>query len=464
MFDLSIAQLTQELRGELRNGEGKEFPSGASIDTRRLLPGELFFALKGEKNDGHDYLRQAIEKGALGAVVSEIPAGFKAEYFPLIIVRNVAQALSEAAYRQRKNFSGPVIAVTGSTGKTSTRDMLAAILREKGLVLTAQGNYNNELGLPLTILSLKKEHWAMVLEMGMRGLGEIDYLARIGEPRYGIITNIGHTHQEILGSREKIAQAKSELLSHIPADGGIALNVEDKKILKPWLSNIRSRVCWIGTTGAADIWAENVQVGENSVEFSVFTSYGEECRVRLPVPGKHNVSNALCAAAIARFVKLPWEVIKTGLERTSLTPMRLEIKKNEQKDLTIINDTYNANPASMLAALDVLANMATVKRKIAVLGDMYELGDYSEEGHKEVGARTKEVDIAYLITVGHLAPGIARGALDSGMKKEKIKSCQDNREALFYLREIVQPGDAILVKGSRGVKMEEIVADLLLLD
>lgn len=461
MFGISIAELTLTLRGKLLNGGGDACPSGASLDTRKLLPGHLFFALPGEKSDGHDYLEQAVAKGAAGAVVSRIPPGFQSAGFPLVVVEDVASALREAAVMQRRLFTGPVIAVTGSTGKTSTRDMIAAILREKGPVLSPPSNYNNELGLPLTILSLTQEHWAMVLEMGMRGLGEIDFLARIAEPRYGIITNVGHTHQELLGSRERIAQAKAELLSHIPGDGGVVLRKEDQDILKPWLSNIRSRVIWIGTARKADIWAENVQTNEAGVEFSLCTFSGEECRVRLPVPGKHNIANALSAAAVARFCGIPWETIGKGLGKTALTPMRLEIKRIEDKDITIIDDTYNANPASMLAALDVLTQVSAGKRKIAVLGDMYELGDYSAEGHKIVGARTKDLDIAYLITVGHLAREIAWAALEGGKMRERIRSCQDNQEALSYLKELIQPGDVILVKGSRGVKMEEIVAGIL---
>lgn len=464
MFDLSLVQLAKKLRGSLINSDGNVFPTGACIDTRRLNPGELFFALVGEKSDGHNYLEQAAEKGAMGAVVTNIPHGFIHPDFPLIIVQDATVALHETASLQRRNFSGPVIAVTGSTGKTTTRDMLTAILREKGPVLAPHGNYNNELGLPLTILNLKKEHWAIVLEMGMRGLGEIDFLARIGEPEYGIITNIGHTHQELLGSKERIAQAKAELLSHIPGDGGLVLNTADKEILKPWLSNIRSRICWIGTMRPADLWAENVQVGESCAVFSIVSPEGEVCRINLPVPGRHNILNALSAAGAARYLKLPWEKIKNGLENTSLTPMRLEIKRVENLGLTIINDTYNANPASMQAALDVLADMTAGNRKIAVLGDMYELGDYSDEGHKIVGKKAKAVDIAYLITVGCLAEGIAKGAVEKGFDKGKIKSCHDNQEALFYLKRLVNPGDIILIKGSRGVKMEEITAGLMLDD
>lgn len=461
MYGLSLEQITTVVQGKLI-GEGTQTePVGAAIDSRNLNTGELFFALIGEKADGHTFVQEAINKGAKAAVVSRIPAGISDEKFPLIIVKDTQKALQQTAIAQRKLFLGPVIAVTGSTGKTTTKDLLAGILSKRGPVLKTQGNYNNELGLPLTILSLKKEHWAMVLEMGMRALGEIDFLSRVSEPNFGIITNIGHTHQECLGSQEKIAQAKAELISHLPFDGGLVVSGDDYQHLRPWLSNSRCPITWVGLQRKLDLWASDINQASTGLSFQIQEKASKIKReIKLPLLGRHNVKNALLAFASARQVGLFWEEIEKGLKDVELTPMRLEIKGNAAHDLLIIDDAYNANPDSMLAALEVLVSLGNTRRKISVLGDMYELGNYTQAAHQLVGKKTKELDITYLITVGELASIIAQSAIEAGMSPKKIRTCHDNEEALFYLKEIVSDGDIILVKGSRGVKMEQIVAGL----
>lgn len=462
MYGLSLADIAKIVQGVTLGGNQSAEPRGASIDTRKLVQGELFFALQGEQADGHNFLTQARERGAAGAVVNYKPGDFDDPEFPLIQVENTVKALQQLAVHVRKGFDGPVVAITGSTGKTTTKDMVASVLAQKGAVLKTAGNYNNELGLPLTILSLQPSHWAMVIEMGMRGLGEIDFLCCISEPTHGIITNIGHTHQELLGTKEKIAQAKAELLSHIPARGGIMLNHDDKGILEPWLTNSRGFLKWYGLDPQCDIWGDSIEdLGKEGVRFMIHTREGPGAKVTLPVPGKHNVLNSLAAAGIARQLGLSWQEIKKGLENTSLSQMRLEFISIPEKGIEVINDAYNANPSSMLAALEVLKSAAGTGRAIAVLGDMYELGDYTEEGHLLVGHRANELDIAYLITVGSLGSLIARGARESGMKPDRIKTCQDNAEALFYLRDILKTGDVVLIKGSRAVRMEKIVAGIL---
>lgn len=464
MYGLTLQKIAEVVQGRLA---GENFasiqPVGASIDTRTLKAGDLFFALKGERTDGHSYLQQAMGKGAVAAIVERKPANITAKNFPLIFVDNTNKALQQVAIAQRGIFNGPVIAITGSTGKTSTKDMLWSILNEKGPVLKTLGNYNNELGLPLTLLSVQREQWAVILEMGMRGLNEIDQLARISSPTYGVITNIGHAHQELLGSQEKIAQAKAELLSHLPYDGGVVLNASDRDILKPWLSNIRCRCVWVGKKSGVDLWAQDVE--ENKTEglsFALNTKEGDRFFVKIPAHGKHNVDNVSAAVGIARQMGLNWNMIESGLLKLRLTPMRMEIKYNKEKGLQIIDDAYNANPDSMLAALDVLALMSENKRAIAILGDMYELGDYEEAGHILIGKRVSELKLAHLITVGELGAVIAKGAKEHGMSGEKIRACQNNQEVLSFLKGILQAGDVVLIKGSRGVKMEGIVKMLLL--
>lgn len=468
MFDLTLGKIAEITKGELIGPQETAAvePRGASIDTRTLQTGDLFFALQGEKSDGHTYLNQAAQAGAAGVVVSYLPEGFDAGSLPVILLPEPLKALQQTALYLRRQFKGPVVAVTGSTGKTTTKDMLAAILSEKGAVLRNTGNYNNELGLPLTLLSLEKNHWAIVLEMGMRALGEIDFLARISEPEYGIITNVGHTHQEILGSQENIARAKAELIAHIPTGGGLVLNKDDRKLLKPWLSNARSSILWAAQSPPADVWARDIQEswskdGRPAVSFSVYSGAGKEAVIDMPVPGSHNVTNALLAIGIARYLKFNWEEIKAGLNKLQLTALRLELKMLAARQVQLINDSYNANPTSMQAALEVLKSRASAGgRAIAVLGDMYELGDYEEEGHRLVGQKAKEAGVALLVTVGEKARFIAEGAAFAGMLKESIHICSDKAAALAVLEKALEPHDVVLIKGSRGMKMEEIAQGL----
>lgn len=464
MFGFTWEKIACAIQGnvDITGGWPQEVPTGVCIDTRNLHKGDLFFALKGEKTDGHIFLKEAREKGAVGAIVNYRPPDFTFKDFPLLLVEDSIKALQQLAVAQRCIFTGVVIAVTGSTGKTSTKEMIAAILHEQGSVLKTTDNHNNELGLPLTILALKKEDRFLVVEMGMRGLGEIDFLCRLSQPDYGVITNIGHTHQELLGSQEKIAQAKAELISHLPAKGGLVLPFSAKKILRPWLTNIRCSVLWFGEDASADISAGQIDLqGENPLSFSLYYRRKEVSHIILSLPGRHNVLNALAAVAIGKLVGLSWVQISIGLKNAVLPRMRLEFNKAKSGNVQVINDAYNANPDSMLAALEVLQATAVEKRTIAVLGDMYELGDYTEEGHLLVGRHVKEKELAYLITVGKLGAIIARGALDAGMSSEKIRSCDNNEEALACIFALIQAGDVLLVKGSRGVKMEEIVAGLV---
>ncbi|MGI6587541.1 MAG: UDP-N-acetylmuramoyl-tripeptide--D-alanyl-D-alanine ligase [Peptococcia bacterium] len=462
MFGFTWEKIVTVVQGSLEIEGNCPEPLGACIDTRYLKKGDLFFALKGEKTDGHYFLNEARNKGASGAVVTFRPTDFSCTDFPLVIVEDTVKALQQLAIAQRNLFSGTVVAVTGSTGKTTTKEMIYALLREKGPVLKTAENHNNDLGLPLTILALKKEHQSIVVEMGMRALGEIDFLCRISQPDYGVITNIGHTHEELLGSQEKIAQAKAELISHLPAKGGLVLPYAAKNILRPWLINIRCPLLWFGLNSRTDISAQEICVqGEKGLSFNLLYRGEKISEIKLPLPGRHNISNALAAAAIGKHLGFSGVEIAAGLAKVELPRMRLEFSRTANGEVQVINDTYNANPDSMLSALEVLQQVSQGKRAIGVLGDMYELGAYTEEGHLLVGRQVKEKGLAYLITVGKLGEIIAQGAREAGMNADRVYSCQNNVQALSYLKKIKQAGDIVLVKGSRGVKMEEIVAGLL---
>jgi UDP-N-acetylmuramoyl-tripeptide--D-alanyl-D-alanine ligase len=350
----------------------------------------------------------------------------------------------------------PVIAVTGSTGKTSTKDFLAALLEPLGNVVVTKGNHNNELGLPLTICGLETDTNAMVVEMGMRGLGQIDFLCRIAEPDCGLITNIGKTHCELLGSQENIAQAKCELLPYIKENGIIALNKKDEPFLEPWLSTCKGTVVWYDAEGkSGDYWADEITQTEDGIRYRLHCGEHQQ-EIVLQVQGIHNVSNSLAAIAIARHLGVTWEQVGECLQKARLTGMRLDITVSDE-GITVINDAYNANPDSMKSALSVLMQRKG-NRKIAVLGDMYELGKYEQESHREVGRAAAELQVDYVIAVGALGHLIGEEAQAAGCP---VALAETNEQAIAYLKQYAVSGDVVLVKGSRGMQMEQIVQNLM---
>ena len=454
---VTIAEIAQALNYPyLQNGDG--IVTGVSIDSRAVNKGDLFVALAGEQTDGHNYLAQALEQGAAGVVISREDAIAEYGLQNYILAEDGAVFLQTLAHWLRQNTEIPVIAVTGSTGKTSTKDFLAAVLAPLGDVVVTKGNHNNELGMPLTICRLEEDTKAMVVEMGMRGLGQIDFLCNIAKPKYGLITNIGKTHCELLGSQENIAQAKCELLVHIPSDGVIALNSSDRALIAPWLDTCKGRIVWYDATGLdknAEYRAENIIQHPEGITYELHAGDHSE-KIHLAVHGVHNVSNSMAAIAIAREVGVDWESIVSALAQAKLTGMRLDITKNAD-GVTVINDAYNANPDSMKSAISVLMNQEG-SRKIAVLGDMYELGKYEEQSHREVGNEAAVQHVDYLIAVGQLGALIGESAQMAGCRVDFAK---DNAEASSLLRQYIKTGDAVLVKGSRGMKMEQIVQSLM---
>ena len=454
---VTIAEIAQALNYPyLQNGDG--IVTGVSIDSRAVSKGDLFVALAGEQTDGHNYLAQALEQGAAGVVISREDAIAEYGLQNYILAEDGAVFLQTLAHWLRQNTEIPVIAVTGSTGKTSTKDFLAAVLAPLGDVVVTKGNHNNELGMPLTICRLEEDTKAMVVEMGMRGLGQIDFLCNIAQPKYGLITNIGKTHCELLGSQENIAQAKCELLAHIPSDGVIALNSSDRALIAPWLDTCKGRIVWYDSAGRdknAEYRAENIIQHAEGITYELHAG-DHSAKIHLAVHGVHNVSNSMAAIAIAREVGVDWKSIVSALAQAKLTGMRLDITKNAD-GVTVINDAYNANPDSMKSAISVLMNQEG-SRKIAVLGDMYELGKYEEQSHREVGNEAAVQHVDYLIAVGQLGALIGESAQMAGCRVDFAK---DNAEASSLLRQYIKTGDAVLVKGSRGMKMEQIVQSLM---
>jgi len=468
---LTLADLVAGLTG------GRPLPTAlptveirsAVIDSRQATPGSLFIALRGQHRDGHDFIADAIAHGAVAVIAEKPPPGClmadrvkdlqicKLGDSHCLIVPDSLTALQRAAAHWRRQHNVRVVGVTGSVGKTTSKETIAAVLSRRYRTLKSQGNYNNEIGLPLTLLHLTAAHRRAVLEMGMYDLGEIAQLAEIARPQVGVVTNIGPTHLERLGTMERIAQAKGELPRALPPaeEGGVAvLNADDERVLA--LADLTpARVFTYGLSPRADLWADGIEsAGLEGVRFRLHYR-GETLHVRTPLLGRHSVHTALCAAAVGLVEGLDWEEIVGGLQDQT-AQLRLTVTPGLGGAL-ILDDTYNSSPTSCIAALNLLAELEG--RHVAVLGDMYELGDYTEKGHRQVGRRARDV-ADLLITVGDLGRIIAEEALAVGMKAEAVHPAANNQEAIALLRELIAPGDVILVKGSRGVQMEEIVQAL----
>ncbi|GAB6100368.1 UDP-N-acetylmuramoyl-tripeptide--D-alanyl-D-alanine ligase [Halanaerocella petrolearia] len=426
-----------------------------STDTRTLESGALFIALVGDNFDGHNFVADAFAKGAKVAIVSQAVEVDG----PLIVVEDTQQALQDLAAYYRSQFSLPVVAVTGSTGKTTTKDMIAAVLQEEYQTLKTQGNYNNEIGLPLTLFQLEEKHQALVVEMGMRGLGQIRDLAQIAQPDIGVVTNVGVSHIELLGSQEKIAQAKGELIEFLDQDGVAILNSDDQYVSQMDELTAAQLITY-GLEEGSQLQAINIEtLGEEGVSFEVVNNETQESiQVKLPIPGRYNVYNALAAIAVGLALDLELSVIKEGLSNLKLTKMRNQIVTTDC-GLEIINDTYNANPTSMQAAINTLDEIA-VDRKIAILGDMLELGEVAKEEHRKIGKLIANKGLDFLFATGELGSEIAQGAIVAGMDKQKVFHFTDREELKDKLLTLVESGDTILVKASRGMKLEEFV-DLL---
>jgi UDP-N-acetylmuramoyl-tripeptide--D-alanyl-D-alanine ligase len=458
MITLAVKEIVQATRGELIIGDPETLIYGITIDSRKVKSGELFIPLVGERFDGHSFIKDVLYQGVGGVLCNklEYEAEEVGENQFVIRVDDTLEAMQALAKYHLNKLDIPVIGVTGSTGKTSTKDMIYAVLSQKYHVLKNQGNFNNHIGLPLTIFELEKDHEIAVLEMGMSGLGEISLLAELVRPNIAAITNIGLSHIEHLGSQENIMKAKMEITNYFHKGSRLILNGDD-----PHLGTLRHKefhfdVIYIGVHGRYNYIAENIQdLGEFGSQFDLSIG-SQKYTFRLMVPGKHNVYNALIAISIGVEMNVDMSMIQEALEGFGGSKMRLNIFSTSE-GIKIINDAYNASPDSMMSAISVLDKLIG-NRKIACLGDMLEMGEYTERGHYQVGAEMMnghKIDI--LITVGNSAKYIAAGAKEHGFNQGSIFICQDNHEAIEMLKGILKWGDAILIKGSRGMKMEEIV-------
>ncbi|MCD7947376.1 MAG: UDP-N-acetylmuramoyl-tripeptide--D-alanyl-D-alanine ligase [Oscillospiraceae bacterium] len=457
MQAMTIREILQAVNGRLLGDfTDMDFTvTKVETDSRTILhEGSLFIPLVGERFDGHAYINAALEGGAAGCLTQRERESYLPGKF-YIKVDSTHRALRDLAKYYRGKFSIPVVAITGSVGKTTTKDMVAAVLGEKYRVLKTEGNKNNDIGLPLTVLRMNESHEIMVLELGMNHAGEIDYLAAIVEPNVVLITNIGDSHIEHFGSREAILEAKSEVFRHI-APGAVAMLNGDDPLLRTLDGKTGCPILWCGADAGNDYRACKLETDEKrNLRCSIVTPHSKKDGFPLEIPalGEHMIYPSLMAAAVGEYFGLSQKQIAEGILRFAPTKMRMNILRRED-DITILNDTYNANPQSMRAAISVLAS-GKKERKVAVLGDMFELGSLAPALHRGIGEYLGKVGIDCLIAVGALARYISDAAGKAGVPE--VYYFEEKKEALPILAEAAKPHTTILVKASRGMAFEEFV-------
>ena len=478
MTDLTLADIIEGLTGHYT--EAPQPIESVIIDSREATAGALFIALPGSQTDGHQFVADAFRRGALAAVTHQpidagqqrivtaeqmSPTTLSEADLPLCIqVEDTLVGLQRLATHWRDKFEPRVIGITGSVGKSTTKEMVSTVLGTRFNVLKNQGNLNNEIGLPLTLLNLNSAHERVVLEMGMYDLGEIALLAEIAQPHVGVITNVGPTHLERLGTIERIVQAKRELVQALPTAeaGGIAILNDDDPLVRPMAEATEAQVLTYGLSSSADLWGSDVEsAGLEGVRFT-FHYKGDEMRVRVPLLGRHSVHTALRAALVGLVEGLDWEEIITGLQTLpSADQLRLVALPGPNGSI-LLDDTYNASPASTIAALNLLDDL-TGARKIAVLSDMLELGSYAEEGHRKVGCRAADI-VDQLVVIGPLAKFMAAESQACGLDPTMILELEDNQAAINYLQTHLRSDDVVLIKGSNAQRLDQIVSALMVTD
>ncbi|MFF4797485.1 UDP-N-acetylmuramoyl-tripeptide--D-alanyl-D-alanine ligase [Streptomyces sp. NPDC001351] len=457
MIALSLAEIAEVVGGQTHDIPDPSVQVTAPVvrDSREVQPGSLFVAFVGERVDGHDFAAQVVEAGAV-AVLGSRPVGV-----PAIVVEDVQSALGALARHVVRRLGATLVALTGSAGKTSTKDLIAQVLQRKAPTVFTPGSLNNEIGLPLTALSATEETRFLVLEMGARGIGHIRYLTDLTPPRIGLVLNVGTAHIGEFGGREQIAQAKGELVESLPEDGAAILNADDP-LVRAMASRTKAKVLLFGEADEADVRAENVRLTDSGQPaFTLHTPSGAS-DVTMRLYGEHHVSNALAAAAVAHELGMSAAEIATALsEAGSLSRWRMEV--TERPDgVTIVNDAYNANPESMRAALRALAAMGNGRRTWAVLGKMAELGDEALAEHDAVGRLAVRLNVGKLVAVGgREASWLQLGAYNEGSWGEESVHVSDAQAAVDLLRSELRPGDVVLVKASRSVGLESVAQALL---
>lgn len=457
MKDITVEDIIKICNAELICGEKDTKCINFEKDTRLIKNGDVFIGIKGDNFDGNTMYKEALENGANVCIVSGINPQI-VNNKTILRVEDSVKALQQIAEYKRKLYNIPVIAVTGSVGKTSTKDIIASVMSKKYKVLKTEGNMNNHIGLPLTILKLK-DHEALVTEMGMNHFGEIRVLTNIAHPTMCVISNIGTSHIGNLGSRENILKAKLEILEGTNADSPIIIN-NDNDLLNEWAKKVKTthKIVTFGIDNKSNINATDIKSFEDKSIFNIEID-GKKYEVKVPVGGKHFIYNALSAICIALENGIEIKEAIKGIEEFELTKKRMEVIKSKQSGATIINDTYNASYDSVKAALEYLNNI-NGKRKVAILGDMLELGEFSKEMHEKVGKEVVNNKVNILITVGEEAKNIVKEVKKSKNNIE-IHECNSNQEAINIAKEILSDNDLVLVKASNGMHFDTIVSNIV---
>lgn len=453
---MKVEDIIKATNGKLLIGNLQEDCENFCTDTRKIQKGDVYVGLKGEKFNGNEYYKEALEKGAKVAVISgiEVTKEDLDQYKDktIIEVKDSLEAFGDIAAYKRNLYDIPVVQITGSVGKTSTRDIIANVVRTQYKTLQTEGNQNNAIGLPTTLLKLK-DHEAVVVESGMNHLGEIRYLGKIAKPTVAVITSIGTAHIGFLGSRENILKSKLEILENLKPGGYIVIN-NDNDMLNKWAKeDTKYKKYTFGIDEKSDVMAYNIKVNENYSTYNVKID-NKEYSVKVPVSGVHFVYNSLCAIAVGNLLNISPENIIKGIETFTLTKNRMEIDKIKD-NVTVINDAYNASYDSMKAALEYLKELPG-NRKIAVLGDMFELGEFAEEIHRKVGIEVITHKVDMLVTVGELANYIADEAEYLGMPKDQVIRLNTTTEAINYLNDNLEKDDVVLLKAANGMHFAEI--------
>jgi UDP-N-acetylmuramoyl-tripeptide--D-alanyl-D-alanine ligase len=446
--------------GKLLQGEETARFNGVSIDSRTVASAQLFVAIQGPTHDGHLFVEGALAAGAAGLLIERgraLPVGATSA-LPVIAVDDTTRSLGALAAGHRRGFNGPVVAITGSNGKTTAKEMCAAILSQSGSCLKNRGNLNNEFGLPLTLLEREAGHRALVVEIGTNHRGEIASLAAIARPTVAVVTNVGTAHIEFLGSRDEIAAEKGDLIAALDEDAVAVLNADDHRVMAQ-AERTRARIVRFGQHAEAEVRAQRItSLGERGFAFDLVTDT-EQLPVHVGGLGEPTVWNALAASAAALAAGAPLASVSEGLARYQPIGGRME-RVSLPRNIILINDTYNANPQSMEVALRSLTELKGESRGVAVLGDMGELGSSAGAAHRATGALVAELGLDFLFTLGQFAANIAEGATEAGMNPDRVHVGTSHDETSGKLRQILQGNDWVLVKGSRSMQMERVVEAL----
>jgi UDP-N-acetylmuramoyl-tripeptide--D-alanyl-D-alanine ligase len=452
----SLKFVAEACAGELKRGSGTLTLQGLCTDSRQARPGDLFFAIKGDRFDGHDFLNEVVAKGAVAVVIEreKVPAALPK--CAVLVVDNARAALGRLAAEYRREFDLPVIAVGGSNGKTTVKELIASVLRQKWATLWSEASFNNDIGVPLTLLRLEKSHQAAVLEAGTNHPGELAPLVKMIQPKYGVITSIGREHLEFFGDVAGVAREEGWLAELLPADGKLFVH-GDSEWTEPVARRTRATVMRVGFGDKNDWRARGVRLDKNGATFRVEASkaeFGGEYRVNLL--GRHQVLNALLTVAVSEELGLGRSAVRDGL--ADCKPARMRMQFWEAGGVRVLDDAYNANADSTIAALETLCDLPLQGRRVAVLGDMAELGAHSEAAHAEIGRRAAELGISQLFAVGKMAPVIAAAARAAGLSR--VLEFADVEAARNAVKNFLKTGDVVLLKASRASRLERIAETL----